>query len=108
VQFFFFSANEDPEDERNPDAYALVSFYGPRDEDLYEDSFGCLWVCTYSGNNNLAVIKISSIKSVVSMQPLPKADGDPDGLFFVVEKSGLDDVELMGYVDLDVVMTSDD
>lgn len=34
------------------------------------------------------------------MQPLPKADGDPDGLFFVVEKSGLDDVELMGYADL--------
>jgi len=29
------------------------------------------------------------------MQPLPKADGDADGLFFVVEKSGLDDVESM-------------
>jgi hypothetical protein len=40
-----------------------------------------------AGNDNLAVIKISSIKSVVSMQPLHKADGDPDGLFFVVEKS---------------------
>ena len=47
VQFFFYAANEDPEDERNPDAYALVSFYGPCDEDMYEDSFGCLWACTY-------------------------------------------------------------
>ena len=45
------------------------------------------------------MIKISSIKSVVSMQPLPKADGDPNGLFFVVEKSGLDDVESTGYAD---------
>jgi len=34
------------------------------------------------------------------MQPLPKVDGDPDGLIFVVEKSGLDDVELTGYMDL--------
>ena len=46
------------------------------------------------------MIKISLIKSVISMQPLPKADSDPDGLFFVVEKSGLDDVELMGDADL--------
>ena len=67
---------------------------------MYEDSFGCLWACTYSGNDNLAVIKISSIESVVSMQPLPKADGDPNGLFFVVEKLGLDDVELMGHMEL--------
>lgn len=34
------------------------------------------------------------------MQPLPKIGGDPDGLFFVVEKLVLDDVELTGYTDL--------
>jgi hypothetical protein len=107
VQFFFYAANEDPEDERNPDAFALVSFYGPRDEDMYEDSFGCLWACTYSGNTDLAVIKISAIQSVVSMQPLPQAEGDPDGLFFVVEKSGLDDVEMMGYAPEDLVQAQD-
>jgi len=43
---------------------------------------------------------VKSILSVVSMQPLPKVDGDPEGLFFVVEKSGLDDVELTGYTNL--------
>lgn len=74
---------------------------------MYEDSFGCLWACTYSGNTNLAVIKISAIKSVVSMQPLPKANGDPDGLFFVVEKSGLDDIELMGYAAQDLAQMQD-
>ena len=46
------------------------------------------------------MVPVTSILSVVSMQPLPKVDWDPDGLFFVVEKSGLDDVELTGYADL--------
>jgi len=41
VQFFFYTANEDPEDERNPDAYALVSFYGPRDEDMQVGMLQC-------------------------------------------------------------------
>jgi len=74
---------------------------------MYEDSFGCLWACTYSGNADLAVIKISAIQSVVSMQPLPQAEGDPDGLFFVVEKSGLDDVEMMGYAPEDLAQAQD-
>lgn len=64
------------------------------------DSFNCLWACTYSGMDNLSVIPVTSILSVISMQPLPKVDGDPDGLFFIVEKSGLDDVELTGYANL--------
>ena len=46
------------------------------------------------------MVPVTPILSVISMQPLPKVDGDPDRLFFVVEKSGLDDVELMGYADL--------
>ena len=50
--------------------------------------------------DNLSVIPVTSILSVISMQPLPKVDGDPDGLFFIVEKSGLDDVELTGYANL--------
>ena len=104
---FFYTANEDPEDERNPDAFALVSFYGPLDEDMYEDSFGCLWACTYSRNTDLAVIKISAIQSVISMQPLPQAKGDPNGLFFVVEKLGLDDLEMMGYAPEDLVQAQD-
>ena len=52
----------------------------------------CLWVCTYSGMDNLLVVPVTSILSVISMQPLPKVDGDPDRLFFVVEKSGLDNL----------------
>jgi len=107
VQFFFYSANEDPEDGKTPDAYALVSLYGPPDQDLLEDSFHCVWACTYSGTENLSVIPVNSILSVISIQPLPKVPGDPDGLFFVVEKSGLDDVELTGYANVDANLELD-
>lgn len=51
---------------------------------------------------NLKVINISSIVSVVSMQPLPKLSSDEFGskkMVFVVEKSGLEDTELTGYID---------
>jgi hypothetical protein len=44
-------------------------------------------------------VRVSTILSVVSMQPLPRRVGDPENLWFVVEKSGLDDTELTGYVD---------
>jgi hypothetical protein len=50
-------------------------------------------------NESLAVIKAVSIISVVSMQPLPLLAGEEPGRWFVVEKSGLDDTELTGYVD---------
>jgi hypothetical protein len=74
---------------------------------MYEDSFGCLWACTYSGNTDLAVIKISAIQSVISMQPLPQAKGNPDGLFFVVENLGLDDNKMKGYAPEDLVQMQD-
>lgn len=82
--------------------YALGSMYGPPDADLLEDSSHALWACEYHGDANLKVITISSIVSVVSMQPLPKFSSDEFGgkkMWFVVEKSGLEDIELTGYID---------
>ncbi|KJA14867.1 hypothetical protein HYPSUDRAFT_149831 [Hypholoma sublateritium FD-334 SS-4] len=80
-------------------AYALISQYGPPDADMLEDSYQQLWACEYRGDQELKVISISDIVSVVSMQPLPPMDGEPGNLWFVVEKSGLDDIILTGYVD---------
>lgn len=79
--------------------HALVSVYGPPDADILEDSFHCLWACEYKGTDNLQVIDISQIISVVSMQPLPFIPGERENLWFVVEKSGLDDISLTGYVE---------
>lgn len=80
-------------------AYAVVSQYGPPNADMLEDSYQQLWACEYSGNQELKVISASDILSVVSMQPLPPRNGEPDNLWFVVEKPGLDDIGITGYVD---------
>lgn len=77
--------------------YALVSLYGPPDADMREDSYGTLLACAYQGDTSLQVIEVASILSVVSMQPLPRRPEDEEDLWFVVEKSGLDDTEPSGY-----------
>lgn len=56
-----------------------------------------LHACHYRGNEDLRCILVKDILTVVSMQPLPYMPGDPDNLWFVVEKSGLDDVQLFGF-----------
>ena len=97
AQFYFQIAN--PSDDNKFIPYALVSLYGPPNAEMLEQSFRTLWACTYSGLNNLLVIPISSIITIISMQPLPRLPEDPEDLWFVIEKSGLDDTEISGYVD---------
>jgi hypothetical protein len=97
VQFFLQVVDPDDEDKLNP--YALISVYSPPDADMLEQSYHTLWACEYMGSDGFQVVSISSIMSVVSMQPLPQRPGDPDNLWFIVEKSGLDDTELTGYID---------
>jgi hypothetical protein len=76
--------------------HALVSIYSRPDEQLLDDSYGTLWACHYTGVNDLRVIETHTIFSVVSMQPLPLLPGERDDLWFLVEKSGLDDIQLSG------------
>ena len=99
VQFFFQVVDPDDASDDKFIPYALVSIYSPPDADMLEQSYHTLWACEYMGSDGFQVVSISSIMSVVSMQPLPKCPGDPDNLWFVVEKSGIDDRELTGYVD---------
>lgn len=75
--------------------------YGSPDLDLLEASSHALQACCYYGQHNLQVIPITSILSVISMQILPTCPDDVglDNHWFVVEKSGIDDTELTGYVD---------
>ncbi len=69
------------------------------DADLLEESYHTLHACTYNGQDNLKVVKVSDILSVISMQPLPLIGDEQESRWFVVEKSGLDDTELTGYTD---------
>ena len=90
------------DDDHNLLAHALVSMYGPPDSDLLEDSYHTIHA--FPGHNseselNFQIIDITSIISVVSVQPLPKLTVHEEDRLFVIEKSGLDDTELTGYVD---------
>ncbi len=97
VQFFFL---DDSEGTDKFTAHALVSVYGTPDPDLLDLSFRTLWACPYQGSDNLHIIPVTDITSVVSMQPFPVKEEEQDNnLWFVVEKSGLDDTEISGYVD---------
>jgi len=88
VQYYVSVLNE----ENVPQHCALVSLYGLPNEELLEASFNTLRACEYKGQNDLQVIPLSSIITVVSMQPLPCLINDPENLWYVIEKSGLDDI----------------
>ena len=102
VQFYFLKKGEG--DTSVPTA--LVSLYGEPHVGLLEKSFGTLHACKYRGLDDLVMIPVSYIISVVSMQPLPlKEPGkeEPELLEgdwrFVIEKLGLDDIGVGGSVE---------
>lgn len=77
--------------------YALISMYGFSDADMHKESYNTLLACAYQGDASLQVIEVSSNLSMVSMQLLPWQPEDKEDLWFIVEKSGLDDTEPSGY-----------
>jgi hypothetical protein len=104
VQFYFFDRDDDEPDEHDDEpgnidkvAYALLSIYGPPNQEMLEESSYTLHACEYRGDEGLRCLPVTEIVSIVSMQPLPRLPEDPENLWFVVEKSGLDDVQLIGY-----------
>ncbi|KAJ2911786.1 hypothetical protein MD484_g8629, partial [Candolleomyces efflorescens] len=99
VQFFFLQvAGHDPVMGRETKIpKALVSLYAPRIEEIWEDSYKTLWVCTKPDQPVFQIVEVSSILACVSMQPMPSLPGDPENLWFVVEKSGIDDIVTSGY-----------
>ena len=100
VQFYFlqFTTN-DPAGEETTTAHALVSVYTRPVQALLIESSNTLWACQYTGVDNLRVVPLSSIDACVSIQPLPPLPDDPPGLWFVLEKSGLEDVQLAGFME---------
>ena len=95
LKFVFFFLHR-PNRQHPLSPYALVSVYSEPDQTILEDSCYTVHACRYLGDEDLKVVDAKSIVSVISMQKLPPLDGEPDDLWFVVEKSGLDDTELVG------------
>jgi hypothetical protein len=97
VQFYFLHFTTDYVNE-TPLSYALVSVYSRPIPELLAESSNTLWACRYRGDSNLRVVDLSSIIACVSMQRLPLLPTDAqEDLWFVVEKSGLEDAQLTGF-----------
>jgi hypothetical protein len=96
VQFYFLLFSPNSPDE-SPTAYALVSMYSCPSQELLNESSDTLWACHYTGDGDLHIVELSRILACVSMQPLPPLPNDPPGLWFVLEKSGLEDFQLTGF-----------
>jgi len=98
VQFYFlkFTTNG-PASSETTIVCALVSVYSCPVQALLIESSNTLWACQYTGVNDLQVIPLSSILTCISIQPLPPLHDDLPGLWFVLEKSGLEDAQLAGF-----------
>jgi hypothetical protein len=78
---FYFRANINNKEE----TLALISLYSEPDKILLEQSYGTIWSCNYQDMNNLRIVDVSSILSVVALIPRNR-----EGNVFVAEKLGLD------------------
>ncbi|GJE88558.1 hypothetical protein PsYK624_046410 [Phanerochaete sordida] len=91
VQYYF---------RKRDSAYAMVKMYGTRDEAMFQKSYETIWLCQRL--EELSVINVSSILSVVAMVPWLQENGklgSYDGPVFVVEKIGLDVLPLNGVLE---------
>ena len=86
--------------DETPTAHALVSIYSRPIQALLTESSNTLWACEYRGVHDLQVVPLSTIVACISVQPLPPLLNDPPGLWFILEKSGLEEVQLTGFEEL--------
>ena len=75
-------------------ALALVSPYSPPNKYLLEVSYSALVVCMHQGEDTLLVIDVKAILSVVAMVPFPYAIDGCTNYYAMIEKVGLDVVEI--------------
>ncbi|KDQ14423.1 hypothetical protein BOTBODRAFT_110097, partial [Botryobasidium botryosum FD-172 SS1] len=80
------------------ETFALLSCYSEPNKKLYDDSYNTLIACRHD-TNDLQVIHVKAILSVVGMVPLTNYAAEP--LFYVAEKLRLDGVEMTGVEELD-------
>ena len=74
--------------------FALVSLYSPPVNYLLNHTYNTLIVCRYQGEATLEVIDTKSILSVVAMVPFRYAVDGLNDYYFMIEKIGLDVVEV--------------
>ena len=74
----------------------MIKDYGPPDDDLLRKTFHTLWSCRREDSYRL--INATDILAVVAVVPHPREDrqiGSYDGQVYIVEKLGLDVMEIL-------------
>ena len=79
------------------ESLALCSLYSLRDEDKEDYTHGALNVHSYEGENDLIVIRVKTILSIVGMMPF-KVTGD----FYLTEKFSLGVIDTGDIIDYTV------
>ena len=90
MQFYFRSNHSSTER-----AYALVSVWSEPDTDLLRESVNTVYSCVYMGEEDLRIIDVKAIVSVVAMVPMTPHNRDQSAQFFLLEKPGLAITQLM-------------
>lgn len=80
--------------EGETQAFALVSLYSPPNKYILRYSHGTLIVCRYQGEAMQVVVDVESIVSVVAMVPFQYQIDGLDNYYFMIEKIGLDTIEV--------------
>jgi hypothetical protein len=102
VHFYFRAKIQD-----EVQAFALADLYSQPDEEFLEESYHTVWSYGHGQGEHLAVVPVQNILAVVAMIPHSiAADADkryraPETTFFLVEKPGLDVIQLTGYKEED-------
>lgn len=83
-------------------AIALASFYGPKDEAMYEASSGTYWTAQHL--HKLKFIPVQSIKQLVMMAPDPcygidHRDGSELDRWYMMQKPGQGLLDRLGFTE---------
>ncbi|KAF9646784.1 hypothetical protein BDM02DRAFT_3156425 [Thelephora ganbajun] len=74
-------------------ALTAVLLYSPADEYIFHLTHGTLCICEHQGEENVVVVNVKSIISVVAMVPFPFIVRGCNNQYFMIEQIGLDVVD---------------
>lgn len=93
---FYFQLPITVDGESKDKTYALVSRYSPPHAEMLKKSYNTYWSCTHGRVENMEIIPVERILSVVSIIPHKLFEDDSEQRYFVVEKPGLDIADIGG------------
>jgi hypothetical protein len=93
---FYFQLPITVDGESKNKTYALVSKYSPPHAEILKKSYNTYLSCTHGRIENMEIIPVERILSVVSIIPHKLFENDSEQRYFVVEKPGLDIAHMGG------------